>query len=116
MLDLFLLHILSVDFGRVNIGAHGKECKDAHFWFGNTNQKSFSNHNKILNAASTHVISLCQDDKNHKDWAAQMKPYLMLQGIFPIISGKEDADSSTYDVHNEETTGALVLKMLQTGK
>jgi hypothetical protein len=24
-----------------------------------------------------------------------MKPYLMLQGIFPIISGKEDADSST---------------------
>jgi hypothetical protein len=48
---------------------------------------------------------------NYKDWAAQMKPYLMSQGAFRIISGKEDTDSNTYDAHNKKAIGTLVLKM-----
>jgi hypothetical protein len=51
---------------------------------------------------------------NYKDWATQMKPYLMSQGVFHVISGKEDPDSDTYDVHNEKAIGTLVLKMAPT--
>jgi hypothetical protein len=51
---------------------------------------------------------------NYKDWAAQMKPYLMLQGVFCVISGNEDTDSDTYDAHNEKAIGTLVLKMAPT--
>jgi hypothetical protein len=51
---------------------------------------------------------------NYKDWAAQMKPYLMSQGVFCVISGKEDADSDTYNAHNEKAIGTLVLQMAPT--
>jgi hypothetical protein len=48
---------------------------------------------------------------NYKNWAAQMKPYLMLQGVFCIISGKEDEDSDTYNAHNKKAIRTLILKM-----
>jgi hypothetical protein len=51
---------------------------------------------------------------NYKDWAAQMKPYVMLQGVFCVVSSKEDVDSETYDAHNEKAIGTLVLKMAPT--
>jgi hypothetical protein len=51
---------------------------------------------------------------NYKDWAAQMKPYLMSQGVFRVVSGKEDTDSDSYDAHNEKAIGTLVLKMAPT--
>jgi hypothetical protein len=51
---------------------------------------------------------------NYKDWAAQMKPYLMSQGVFRVVSGKEDEDSNTFDAHNEKAIGTLILKMAPT--
>jgi hypothetical protein len=51
---------------------------------------------------------------NYKDWAAQMKPYLMSLGVFRVVSGKEDQDSETFDAHNEKAIGTLVLKMAPT--
>jgi hypothetical protein len=51
---------------------------------------------------------------NYKDWAAQMKPYLMSLGVFRVISGKEDQDSETFDAHNEKAIGTLILKMAST--
>jgi hypothetical protein len=49
---------------------------------------------------------------NYKNWAAQMKPYLMLQGVFCIISGKEDEDWDTYNAHNKKAIRTLILKRL----
>jgi hypothetical protein len=51
---------------------------------------------------------------NYKDWATQMKPYLMSQGVFRVISGNEDTDSDSYNAHNEKAIGTLVLKMAPT--
>jgi hypothetical protein len=51
---------------------------------------------------------------DYKDWAAQMKPYLMSQGVFCVVSGKEDVDLDTYNAHNEKAIGTLVLKIAPT--
>jgi hypothetical protein len=60
------------------------------------------------------ALLLTLSGMNYKDWAAQMKPYLMSQGVYRVISGKEDMDSDTYNAHNEKAIGTLVLKMAPT--
>jgi hypothetical protein len=69
-----------------------------------------------MSASSNNLFALLPtlSGVNYKDWAAQMKPYLMLQGVFRVVSSKEDADSETYDAHNEKAIGTLVLKMAPT--